>query len=516
MSAGRLVNIVGGSFDLEGGDISNQISLNCYPVYPRGEEAKEGSYMQGRPGTELALDFRGDADISAPCRGLYQDTTGKIWTAYSDWVIRVNPLSLTFEKIYQIGEGSEDVSFADNGFYLLFCDGAVMYSFDMVSESVTAVSIPFAKPKKVRYFDGRMICVNNDDTVDGSLEVSEQVKNWNRFFYSDTGKDGPITWPALNFETCAQDADRILSFEARQDSLWFFGERSFEVWRPTRIAAKPYQQAGGSGSELGCRAERSTASILDQVFWLGGSKAGSGQVWVSNGYSAKKISNDGIEDEILAMGAEAKNCIGWTWAEGGHIFYVMNFTTAKGIDSVDQVGKTLVYDLTTDKWWHASTRDSVLNLNKRWEAIYAVYSSATDTTYFANLEDAVILKLNPDKYDEWNDIPRICERISPIYWQNLKPMIIDELVLDFEVGVGTLNGQGDDPECMVSMSPEGGRPGSWTSERKTKLGKRGAYQWQPSIRRLGRSRKPAIRIRVSDPVPFKLLGLRLRQRTIGR
>jgi len=506
----KMVNIVGGSYDTPSGDGSNAKSLNCYPAYYK-EEAKEGSAMIGRPGTELAIDLREDAEISAPCRGIYQSTDGTVWGAYNDWIIRINSSTATFEKVHQIGEGAEDVSFADNGFYLLFCDGATLWSLNLVDDVVTTLNggskFPFRKPSKLIYTSGMMICINNDDTVDDNIDVADQAKNWNRFFFSVTGPEGVNDWPAINFYTTQQDADRIVSMEKRQDSLWMFGARSFEVWRPTRIGANPFALAGGSGSEIGCQSGRSVAAIMDQVFWLGSSKAGQGQVFMSSGYSARKISNEGIENELYNMGADANNCVGWTYQQRGHTFYVMNYITAD---------ITHVYDLTTGKWFHASTRDATLNIDHRWECVYSAYSSVSGKVYVANYEEPVLLTLDLNRNVEWNGVPLVRERVSPIYWSNLKPLIVDEAVFDFEAGVGTQTGQGIDPQLMVQFSKEGGRPGSWSSERWTSLGKIGQYQWTPAIRRLGYSRKPAIRIRVSDPVQFILQGLRLRFRQVGR
>ena len=508
----KMVNIVGGSYDLPSGDASNALSLNCYPVYYK-DEAKEGSMMVGRAGTELALDMRSDVAISAPCRGLYQSTDGSVWAVYNDWLVKVDVTgpSLTYDKIYQIGEGAEDVSMADNGFYMLFCDGATLWSLDLTDDSVTTISggssFPFTNPTKLIYTAGRMICINNDPTVGGEVGGAPQSRNYNRFYYSNTNPTGVNEWSAIQFYTAQQDADPIISIEKRQDALFVFGDRSFECWRPTRVGANPFAYAGGSGSEIGCQSARSVASITDQIFWLGSSKAGQGQVFMSRGYSAQKISNEGIENELYEMGADANDCVSWTYQQRGHTFYVMNFLTAD---------KTLVFDLTTGKWFHASTRDAVLNENHRWEAVYAVYSSTSGEVYVANYEDAVLLRLDLNRHIEWNNIPLVRERISPIYWRNLKPMIMDEAVIDFEAGVGTQTGQGFDPQCMLQVSGEGGRDGSFGSERWTSLGKIGDYQWVTSFRQLGFSRKPAVRIRVSDPVPFHLQGLRLRFREVGR
>lgn len=75
--------------------------------------------------------------------------------------------------------------------------------------------------------------------------------------------------------------------------------------------------------------------------------------------------------------------------------------------------------------------------------------------------------------------------------------------LDGETGVGLVDGQGSDPQVMLSWSDDGGH--TWSSERWVSFGKSGQFRRRAIWRMLGRSRDRVWRIVVSDPVPWRFL-----------
>jgi len=82
-------------------------------------------------------------------------------------------------------------------------------------------------------------------------------------------------------------------------------------------------------------------------------------------------------------------------------------------------------------------------------------------------------------------------------------LFFSKFQLDCETGVGLNNGQGSDPQVMLSWSSDGGH--TWSPEQWMSAGKQGEYTRRVIWRRLGRSRDRVWRIVVSDPVAWRLL-----------
>lgn len=91
-------------------------------------------------------------------------------------------------------------------------------------------------------------------------------------------------------------------------------------------------------------------------------------------------------------------------------------------------------------------------------------------------------------------------------------MALRSLELLLQAGVGLTDGdaadppvQGSDPLVSLEMSRDGGR--TWGPIRQTTAGKIGAYRRRARFRNLGRYRQGALRVSVSDPVPWAFLRL---------
>jgi hypothetical protein len=81
---------------------------------------------------------------------------------------------------------------------------------------------------------------------------------------------------------------------------------------------------------------------------------------------------------------------------------------------------------------------------------------------------------------------------------------VDSLWVDMETGLGTTDGQGQNPMAMIQISKDGGHV--WGSERFVPIGKTGKYTTRAERRRIGGARDIAIRLRITDPVPRRVCG----------
>jgi len=434
------------------------------------------------------------------CRGLYTTSNGRVFAAYSSEVYEIF-IDGTWQNLTTIGAGSSPVSFADDGFSLVFVDGSQMYVYNYLSGAVNNItsSLPFTNPTKVVFSNARIVCIN-----DGTERIDTTINTKNRFYFTEVYNAG--VWDVLAYASAESSADPISALEIREGELWFFGPRSYEVWRAGDNPDLPFNKVGGSSTEIGCSAPNSVANIAGQVFWLGSSTAGQNVIFMSNGYSAARISTHAIEYALSELGPNTNDAVGFAYQQEGHTFYCLTLI---------QGNKTFVFDLATKLWHERSSRDVKINKENYWEVLYT--TSAFNQVLCGGLKTARILTLDLNKYTEWDGRPIVRLIRGPIIFQNLGQLFHYRFDVDMETGIGLQQGQpyqsgiqtgqGADPVVMLRHSDDGGH--TWSSQRRTSAGKVGQYQARVSFRRLGRSRERVYELSMSDPVKWHILGARV-------
>jgi hypothetical protein len=81
---------------------------------------------------------------------------------------------------------------------------------------------------------------------------------------------------------------------------------------------------------------------------------------------------------------------------------------------------------------------------------------------------------------------------------------LSKLWLEMEGGVGTLTGQGENPQLMMQYSKDGGH--TWSNEVWVNIGAMGQYRTRALFNRLGRGRDWLFKFRVTDPVKTVFIG----------
>lgn len=496
----KMVPFIGQAYQHRSNDVSSQRSVNLYPEIVDDTEAKSKYILIGTPGSRLYKDL---SDITTGnCRGLYSVSakknvtsaiTARTFGVYGNKLIEIVSETLAIEHA-TISDLSSRISFCDTGEFLVFVDGSNMYSFNLDTSITSETTLPFKSPIKVLFINNRVIAINTDETID-------IIRNYNKFYWSDLNK--PNDWNAIDWASAEGSGDPITSISKKQGEVWLFGPQSFEVWRGTVNPNKPYSRVGGSFGEIGIGSIDSSSEIVENIFWLGSSRAGKNQVYKSNGYNADRISTHAIEKALDDAGVTTTDAVGFTYQQEGHIFYILTLV---------QADQTWVYDLTTGQWHERATRDPRLNELHKWAPLFSTFGN--ETVLVGNSNGPQILELDLNQYIDYNfnapnnQIPIVRIRQSPTYWEALKQVFHREFQLDVESGVGIQELlQGNDPQIMLQYSDDGGH--SFSSENWTSLGKIGEYSKRVKWRRLGRSRERVYRVTVSDPVKVIMLGARL-------
>jgi hypothetical protein len=460
--------------------------MNMYPEYEsQVYNTKVSAILIGTPGSKLFS----NVDIVGDCRGLWFTSTGRLFGVFGDKLWESDSQGDS-SAIDSVANFSTRVSMTDNGYKLVIVDGYEMYIYDLLNGGqLTKPTLPFDNPTVVRYIAQRIVATNADPAAEN--DPGEAPQN-NKFYWSDLGPEGPLTWGGIAWASAESSADAIISLEIAHGHAWLFGDRSFEVHSISTNRLRPLNPVGGSASEIGCGARYSTAVIEDRVFWLGSSTAGTNKVYMSEGYNAKRISNHALEYQ-LGKYENTSDAVGWTYQQEGHVFYVLTFISAD---------VTHVYDTTNKQWHERSSRDRNTNILRRWDPIFSTY--AFGKVLVGNSRGAQIIELDLDTYLEWDGNPIVRFRQSPVYWNELKTLFYTEFQIDIETGVGLTSGQGEDPQVMLQYSDDGGA--TWSSERWVSAGKVGKYKTRCRWLRLGRSRERVFRIWYSEPTKFIMLS----------
>lgn len=347
-------------------------------------------------------------------------------------------------------------------------------STELFSNFTTAGFVPVARAVQVGWCDGYFIFT---------------VKDSNQFHVSDWGS---LNVSALSFASSEGDPDNIVAQITNHRDLWMFNERTVEIYANTGNADFPFERVQGGFIENGCLAPFSVAKIAGTVLWLGRDAAGQGIINAATGSQHVRISNHAIEQEIAGY-ANLKGATAYTYQDGGHQFYVINFDEA-----------SWCYDLSTKMWHQRAYFDNGEFTRQRAEC--HAFFPTLGTHLVGDFETGHLYQYDNDVYtDDGDAIKRL--RSSPHASNGLNWIYYDKFQLDIETGVGldgAITTQGYDPQMMMRMSDDGGH--SWSQERLVSMGKIGERKVRPKWMRLGRSRDRIFEVSTTEPVKAILLS----------
>jgi hypothetical protein len=155
---------------------------------------------------------------------------------------------------------------------------------------------------------------------------------------------------------------------------------------------------------------------------------------------------------------------------------------------------TWCYDLATDLWHQRAWRDEYGQLHRHRSNCYAMFGG---DNIVGDFENGKIYKLDQKNYtDDGLVIPciRRCRHLT----SDLNRVFYSSLQIQFQPGVGLQSGQGEDPECILRISNDGGF--TFGNDKILKIGKVGKYRNRAIKRRLGYARDRVYEIIVTDPV----------------
>lgn len=322
-----------------------------------------------------------------------------------------------------------------------------------------------------------------------SIDFIDGYTVWNRsgtkqFFLS--GLYDTTALDALDFASAESTPANIVRVLVDHRELWLFKAKGIEVWTNTGASPFPFVRVPGAVLERGCAAGLTCAKADNSIFWLGDDLI----VYRATGYQPTRISTHGMEDEIRAF-STVEDAFGFTYTQGGHVFYVLTFPSA---------GRTYCFDAATNGWHDRQSGTSIAP---------AAWDVASVTAAFGKLYAGFTLgrlcELDMDTYTEAGGSIRRVVRTAPLFADG-KRAVMSVAEVECELGVGALSGQGSDPQMMLRWSDDGSA--TWSNERSASMGERGVRGRRVLFRRLGAFRQRTLEFSISDPVKVALYGLR--------
>ncbi len=461
------VALTGGAYAARSLIANAQRCVNLYvEPNPSGSAAPTTHYPT--PGLTL-LSAPSVADVG---RCIYRATNGQLFVVLGDTVYAVT--AGAWQQVGNIAYGTTPVSMVDNGTSVMLVDGTTNGAI------IDLQTLAWSQITDEAFYGATRV-----DFVDGYFVLNKPgTQQWYISRYNDT------TFDPLDIASKNTYPDNLVTHAVMHREIWLFGELTTEVWFNSGAADFTFQRMPGVYIEHGCAAAHSVAKIDLALFWLGRDLQGQGVVFAGRNYAAERISTYALEAEIATY-ASIGDAVGFSYLQGGHAFYVLNFPSAN---------KTWSFDVSTKEWTQLAYLEADGSLSRHRMIAHAAYGGQNVVLDWQN---GNLYTLDPGAYTD-NGAPILRVRSFPhIAGSDGNRLLFRQFIADMEVGAG-LPGDADAPEIRLRWSDD--RGASWGNSVAASLGKTGDYLTSIQFQRLGYARDRVFELSWSAPVKTALNG----------
>jgi hypothetical protein len=468
------ITVSGPSYQLRSRPLSSQSTINFYQEYSTA--AKATVSLQSWAGQVLFGSAPSGTD-----RGQHVMSNVTYRIVGSD-LFRVDSLGNHVDKGF-VG-GTDRCTFADNGTDLFICntDASGVYKYSNATDELTEVT---------------------DSNIVGSIAVTFLNGQFiytkpNLFIVSDVGNGAVAS--GLNAGQAESQPDDLVRAYAFNQVLYMIGERTVEPWQNTGIGLPPFARIDAQIIQIGTAATNSINNNDNYLYWLGDDR----QIYRTTGGSTERITSIAIAHAIEGY-TTVDDALAWTITLEGQNFYVITFPT-------EGVTWALNESLGQDGWFQLSAGDDGGEYNA------ASYSYVMGNHYVGDKSTGDLYKLCISEYtNNGEPIKRVRTMGSisgELFQMNGKRLQMSRFELILETGVGTVTGQGDDPQIMIEASYDGGR--SFTAGEFMNIGRLGETNARALWWNMTSFYDLIIRITTSDPVSYTIQSGAIDIRMVGR
>ena len=457
--------------------VTRERRLNCY--YENREDGDKAKIvLYGTPGMKY---FTVVGPGSPAIRGML-GSTGFLAVVVAGYFYQVNTVGNTVLTLPMNASNSTigPVSLAQNPTTLIVVDGAAGYLFSPNGGTLKSITVANYSnsggfpvgAKTITNCSGFFVC-----EIPGTQEFA--VSNLN---------DG-TTWGALAFASANQYADILLAVDSLIGNLVLFSSTHMEFWQNVGGVPQPFAPILAATTEWGLAAIFSRAHVDSSICFLGQSPQGGVSVCQASGYEVKPISTPDL-DYIFSTFSFVNDATGLAYRVDKHPMYQISFPTA---------GRSFLYDCSTGIW---SETQSGLTSAYSQRHIGNLSTLFNGKQLISDYSNGNLYTADPGTFTDNGQIIKR-EIITKHQLESFNVFSIDELYVDMETGVGTLSGQGMNPQISLSVSKDNGR--TWLDPPlSSAIGPIGQFQNRVIWRRLGSSRQFTFKLNMTDPVKFVL------------
>ena len=362
----------------------------------------------------------------------------------------------------------------DAGDQLFITSGDKGYCYDLTSNTLTEE-------------------LSSGSTMGGMLDGYFVSLNATTSEFQISDLNDGTTWDVTQYAARTIAPDRWFSMVVTSyGQIWLLGTQTSEVWYNSGTAPFTFAPDPSGLVPYGCAARFSAHEAIGSVVWLATSTNGGYQVVEASGFTPTRISTHAVEYAI-AQYAVVSDAVADVYAEQGHLFYVLTFPTA---------GYTWVFDFATRLWHQRGAWDGSTST---WSAQQTDFGCTAFGRQLAVSRNDGVIYTQSTALTTGVDgglIRRV--RRSPAVFSDHLQLSFSVLEIFLESGLGTVSGQGVDPQVMLRSSDDGGK--TWGIERSGSAGMMGAYRTRVRFRRLGASRDRVFEMSVTDPIPWRIIN----------
>jgi hypothetical protein len=421
----------------------NQPSRNSARLLNCYAQASTGKVPVEVVGTPGVVTYRA---LEAPGRGLAVQS-GEV-------------LAVAGNALYNVLNGSEVGTITGSG-VLTFAAG--------VSQLVTDNGYIYQGGTVAAITDADLPLFAAVDFVDGYVLGVERGTGK---FYGSALNDSS-DWAGLDFATAEGAPDNLVTLKVDHREVILFGTDTTEIWWNSGAAGFPFERTSGGFIELGCCARLGVAKADNSVFWLASDRT----IRRLSGRTPVKVSQIGVE-EALAAYTTVNDCEAISYTYAGNIIVQFHFPTE---------GKTWCLNVTTAEWFEQDYR--------------FVAAIQHDGKTWVQAEDGTVGYLSPNVYTVFGENVTREVTTGHVFAGHQRVFVAQ---LDAILRTGDI-----DPDLIPMLQLDVSYDGAntWHGLPSRELGRMGGYRQVCRWTRLGVARDIVVRVRVSDAVPFHLMGV---------
>lgn len=440
--------------------IDDQDTVNFYNIV----DPTAGASLTGTPGYLFAKTLQVGTD---PVRGEFADDENNRAFVVTGTKVYLLDTSLNATEIGTLTTSTGPVYIVPNtsGSQVMFVDGQKGFIYDTAGGSftqITAIGFP-ANPTRVAFLDAFFIVTG------GGTDL----------FFISAPNDG-MKWDALRSRAQAYaQPGNLIGCEVIGRRLYLFKTSSVEVWLNVGKSDFPLRRDNNLLFDFGCASVGSISNAdLGILFWLAADSSGVGSVMMTTTkMSEPQIVSTPAIDKLIQSFSAPSDCRGFVFKnDDGTIFYQLSFTT-------DDV--TLLYNHSAPKGYQWSRLKRIPQITAGYKSrhIADCHMYFNGHHYIGSFNEPKLYEMSLD-FDDYNGEPINRQRVMQTFTiKGYKRFRMDKLIIDAQMGIGSVTGTYANPKIYLSISRDGGE--TFGNQLAASLGKLGQRKIRCIWRKLG-------------------------------